>query len=996
MEKTGVQRTTGGEPDHARSSADGQPEPAYTDTARGAWEARYAELAARYQALKNAHHELSLQSAAGLNAETIRSALLCPGYQADDPVSLLPALRLEYRLLGAWIRSQVEQIGQCKANLDRLVALLAQASGQQTPGVREILLRRFRMLDSRVAAALQAECQELSAFLQNIPLFQLATASSHSDQISNAVGPPDPPSPFYPTLCVLAGTSSQQPRVISQVRGRGTVPFNLTSGVRLIFDVYCPEDLFCGFDLLLATHQRVNPSRVQIQVFDLITEAIVRTARIDALEVVNNCFYRVVFEPLEKSAGQTWRVSMTAADSHPDAFIAVWCHPQTPAFHPDTSLQPPSVPLEIHKLPLLLQEDLLEFNLSSVLLDRNSGYAFILQGLTPEIRLFQLQSWLWQLEKALRHAGQTGQVLLCGTLNDDLAAYCRKYQLPVNATTDWIEGLQWAHAQLAAEVVWLCNIMALPSRSLVIRTLALFDASEHTAALVPAEHRSDNRLRAAFGLLQQNGLLVNPLSYTADAAHPWLGYRRAVDATFSELLIVRSATVPEIEFEALAQYRTRAGQFSDLIQQFNQQGHQVLYDARLRYWCDTPHSLNTDDLVADASVFRQRWKAEVAAQPPVYADAAVCFNPRQRPHILVIDVSLPTFDEDSGSLRMYHLLQLWVGMDYRVSFFPADLDSRRKYRYELEALGIEVFHGPYNIHEAFKYRDYDMVWICRVDLGARYIPLVRLLCPRAQILYDTVDIHHVRMARQADIENNAHLRSEAIAVKRQELANCILADHVVTVTQADSEHLQKALPDLPCTVIPNVHPVETTTIAPFEARDGMVFIGNYNHPPNCDAVLAFLEDVFPLVRQALPEAVFYIVGSNMPGNLLKLADAHVRVVGWVPEVAPEFARRRLFVSYLRYGAGMKGKLGQALTLGLPVVTTSIGAEGMGLQHEQTALIADDARAFAESIIRLYSDSSLWSRLSRQGLQYIDAHYGNAAVLRRLKGLMEECMADVGV
>ena len=149
----------------------------------------------------------------------------------------------------------------------------------------------------------------------------------------------------------------------------------------------------------------------------------------------------------------------------------------------------------------------------------------------------------------------------------------------------------------------------------------------------------------------------------------------------------------------------------------------------------------------------------------------------------------------------------------------------------------------------------------------------------------------------------------------------------------------------------------------------------------------FVETVLPKIQARLPDIRLYLIGSNMKEKMKALANETVKVIGWVDQVEPEFAQRRVFVSYLRYGAGMKGKLGQALSLGLPVVTTQIGAEGMGLEEGETALIADEPEAFAEAVCRLYSDSSLWEKLSHQGRDYIEQHYGENAVRDKLRDLL---------
>ena len=135
----------------------------------------------------------------------------------------------------------------------------------------------------------------------------------------------------------------------------------------------------------------------------------------------------------------------------------------------------------------------------------------------------------------------------------------------------------------------------------------------------------------------------------------------------------------------------------------------------------------------------------------------------------------------------------------------------------------------------------------------------------------------------------------------------------------------------------------------------------------------------PRIRESVPDVVFCVVGSKPPDEVLSLASKHVKVAGYVPDPDPYFDGALIFVSPLRYGAGMKGKIGQAMTYGLPVVTTSIGAEGMRLVDGDNALVADDAAKFADAVVRLYGDRELWRRLSGNSRAHVEKYFSERAV-----------------
>jgi glycosyltransferase involved in cell wall biosynthesis len=142
----------------------------------------------------------------------------------------------------------------------------------------------------------------------------------------------------------------------------------------------------------------------------------------------------------------------------------------------------------------------------------------------------------------------------------------------------------------------------------------------------------------------------------------------------------------------------------------------------------------------------------------------------------------------------------------------------------------------------------------------------------------------------------------------------------------------------------------------------------------------------PLVWASRPDITVNLLGSNLKDEVKELASDKVVVTGYVPEVEPYFQESRVFVAPLRFGAGMKGKIGQSLSLGLPTITTRIGAEGMGLIDHQDVLIADTAEEFAQAVIELYDNRELWQKLADNSLETIK-RYQPATVQTNLQALL---------
>ena len=160
---------------------------------------------------------------------------------------------------------------------------------------------------------------------------------------------------------------------------------------------------------------------------------------------------------------------------------------------------------------------------------------------------------------------------------------------------------------------------------------------------------------------------------------------------------------------------------------------------------------------------------------------------------------------------------------------------------------------------------------------------------------------------------------------------------------------------------------------PLRERRGILFLGNFLHEPNRDAAEFLCEEIVPrLDPSLLAKHEISIVGTAAEEQVGELAEGlpHVRIVGWVPSVIPYLQAARTTAVPLRYGAGTKRKVVQALMVGTPTVTTTVGAEGLGVEDRREVLIADDAEPFAAAIERLAARLRAWRRLARRGRKQV--------------------------
>ncbi|MCA2712056.1 MAG: glycosyltransferase [Microcystis sp. M015S2] len=362
------------------------------------------------------------------------------------------------------------------------------------------------------------------------------------------------------------------------------------------------------------------------------------------------------------------------------------------------------------------------------------------------------------------------------------------------------------------------------------------------------------------------------------------------------------------------------------------------------------------------------------------------------PTILVIDSYVPLYDRESGCVRLLNILKLLLNLGYSVIFFPDNGYPEQPYTSVLQQLGIEVIYGTaqrYNLEEKLiKYLPLiDGVWLCRPELCDKYMDLIRLKT-KAPIIYDTIDLHFLRLKRQKDYLDPSYQNTSWSweTYQKLELNYANQAEATVVVTE-DEKQVLSSLGVKNVWVIPNIHEeIYLSEKVAFDQRSGLVFIGSYNHPPNIDAVKWLCLEIMPLVWASRPDITVNLLGSNLKDEVKELANDQVIVTGYVPEVEPYFQKSRIFVAPLRFGAGMKGKIGQSLSLGLPTITTKIGAEGMGLIDHQDVLIADTAEEFAQAVIELYDHRELWQKLADNSLETIK-RYQPATVQTNLQALL---------
>ena len=300
------------------------------------------------------------------------------------------------------------------------------------------------------------------------------------------------------------------------------------------------------------------------------------------------------------------------------------------------------------------------------------------------------------------------------------------------------------------------------------------------------------------------------------------------------------------------------------------------------------------------------------------------------------------------------------------------------YRQNLIDQGVKV--ADTGLVPALKSDSFDtVIFILFVTATPKNIAAVRHWAPAARLVIDSVDVQFGRYQSKARLTQDQRDFDHAEHVKQEELAAYREADFILVVSEPERQLLIPELPYKRIGIIPNIHPMGDFT--PTEARDGksLLFVGWGAYGPNVDAVLYFAREVLPLVLKVIPQVCLKVVGGDYPEEVVNLNGGAIEILGRVPEMKPYLVKAYISIAPLRYGSGVKGKIGEALSFGLPVVTTSIGLEGFGLTPGKDVLIGNTPQDLANHIISLLRDPLLHSRIGSAGRQFLEKNFSEAVV-----------------
>jgi glycosyltransferase involved in cell wall biosynthesis len=365
---------------------------------------------------------------------------------------------------------------------------------------------------------------------------------------------------------------------------------------------------------------------------------------------------------------------------------------------------------------------------------------------------------------------------------------------------------------------------------------------------------------------------------------------------------------------------------------------------------------------------------------------AAAIDPGQQ--ALVIDDEVPDEARDAGSQAILSHMRALRELNYAVSFVAAQDEGFGAAGVSaLEAAGGKLYGPPYYTtpEDVLKHqRDcFDLIYLHRLSNAGKYMALARHYNPRAKLIYSVADLHHIRVGRQAEVEERPELKALSRRIRLEECTAAFQAGAVLTHSADEARWLGQAVPEARVHVVPwgiLARPVE----APLNERRGIAFIAGFRHAPNVDAACYLAEDIMPLLWRDEPGLPCLLAGSAMPEVITELAGPNIEVLGAVPDLADVFSRVRLSVAPLRFGAGVKGKVLTSFAAGIPCVMTPVAAEGLELDGRLRGLVAGTAAEIATLILRLHSDEAELAVMSEACLDFVRLRYSEEATASALK------------
>ncbi|MER3373593.1 MAG: glycosyltransferase family 4 protein [Allomuricauda sp.] len=364
--------------------------------------------------------------------------------------------------------------------------------------------------------------------------------------------------------------------------------------------------------------------------------------------------------------------------------------------------------------------------------------------------------------------------------------------------------------------------------------------------------------------------------------------------------------------------------------------------------------------------------------------------------LLVIGYVWPEPSTTAAGHRMLQLLKAFQGFGYHITFGSTAIKTT--YSFDLESLGVESVTIALNnssFDDFITALKPDVVVFDRFMIEEQFGWRVAEFAPQALRILNTEDLHSLRKAREETHTKELPFRVEDWKnhpMTLREVASIFRSDVSLLVSSYEMEILQNELgmsKSLLFHLPIMMDPITTETILQwpnYAERKDFICVGNGKHAPNVDSIRVLKTEIWPLIRKQLPEANLFVYGAYLPQHIAEMHNAKegFHIVGWEKDIHAILKNARLLLAPLQFGAGIKGKLLNAMSCGTPSITTSMGAEGMHNGLPWPGAVCDDWKSFAHAAMEFYQNPTKWQEVQQNGVGLINNLYDKEVLQPRLE------------
>ncbi len=519
--------------------------------------------------------------------------------------------------------------------------------------------------------------------------------------------------------------------------------------------------------------------------------------------------------------------------------------------------------------------------------------------------------------------------------------------------------------------------------------LACFDEFDKVGLVGSKLLYENGRLQEAGGIIWQDGSGWN-YGNDDNPKRPEYNYVKEVDYVSGASIMIKSDLWKKLKgFDE--QFAPAYYEDTDLCFQVRHEGYKVLYQpfSMVVHFEGVTHGTDVNKGVKKYQVVNQKkfvdkWQEVLQRKS---RNGVNVFSERDRTtgkkHILVIDHYLPQVDKDAGSRCISNFIDAMLALGYYVKFLGENQNVPKPYVKSQQEKGVEVLYGKaFNFDEERwkeylekSINDFDAVLLSRASVCLPILKFIRSISYSGKIIYFGHDLGYLRMEQEAAENKDAALFKKAEKIKAAEDFMYAHADNSLVLSYDELAYLKKYI-TRPLRYVPGYF-FEVSNDGPkFEERHGLLFVGGFNHPPNSDAMKFFLEEVYP--QLSIHNIGLTIVGSLVPLFIFKYKERFkgVNILSdiSVSELDGLYNQSRLAIAPLLSGAGVKGKVIEAMAKGVPVVGTSTAFEGMPKNDDFVYKGVNSASDMIAEILRIYADKITWEKLSAFGKAYVKENF----------------------